>query len=110
MIMKHGPYIAAIDYDDDLNLFAGSVINTSSTITFYGDSPQSLQKEFKTSIDVYLAVCEERGIKPEKPFSGKLPLRMPPELHARVAASAASSDMSLNAWIVHTLEREADHI
>ncbi len=43
MIMKHGPYIAAIDYDDDLNLFAGSVINTSSPITFHGDGPKSLK-------------------------------------------------------------------
>ena len=110
MIMRHGPYIAAISYDEDEGLFAGSVINALSTITFYGDTPRSLKREFKKSVDVYLVVCKERGVNPGKPFSGKLPLRMPPELHARVAATAAASDMSQNAWIVNALDREANHI
>ena len=40
------------------------------------------------------------------PFSGKLNLRLGHDLHARVAALAAQSGMSINSWIKETLERE----
>jgi len=30
---------------------------------------------------VYLEVCGERGVEPEKPFSGRFNLRMAPEVH-----------------------------
>jgi len=33
-------------------------------------------------------MCKERNIKPRKSISGKLSLRMPPALHARVSAKA----------------------
>ena len=66
-------------------------------------------REFQISIDEYLAICEERGIEPQLPFSGKLNLRLGPDLHARVAALAAQNGMSINSWIKETLEREAVH-
>ena len=33
--------------------------------------------------------CRGRGKEPERPYSGNLTLRMPPELHRRVAEAAA---------------------
>jgi predicted HicB family RNase H-like nuclease len=42
---------------------------------------------------VYLADCKEEGVHSEEPASGKLLLRVPPEVHGRalVAAKAAAS-------------------
>lgn len=41
--------------------------NTRAVITFEGKSVPELQREFRKSVDVYLASCEEKGEEPEKP-------------------------------------------
>lgn len=50
------------------------------------------------------------GVMPVKPYSGKLNLRMPSELHARIAAYAAGAGTTINEFINrairHELERE----
>ena len=43
-------------------------------------------KSFHDSVDDYLAFCKERGVDPQKPYSGKLALRTTPEIHALLIA------------------------
>ena len=107
--MEYKGYIAKVEYDDSVGLLHGSVINSGSypIANCEAADVESLKKEFQISIDEYLAVCEKRGIQPQAPFSGKLNLRLGPDLHARVAALAARSGMSINSWIKDALEREA---
>ena len=108
-MMEYKGYIAKVEYDDSVGMLHGSVINSGSYPIANCEAPdvEALRKEFRISIDEYLAVCEERGITPQPPFSGKLNLRLGPDLHARVAALAARSGMSINSWIKDALEREA---
>ena len=40
------------------------------------------------AVDNYLAQCVTLGLPPNKPFSGRMLLRVPPEVHARVGAAA----------------------
>jgi predicted HicB family RNase H-like nuclease len=51
-----------------------------------------------------IAICEERGEPPDRPYSGKIPLRMGPETHRRAATRAQAAGMSLNRWIAHRIE------
>ncbi|MBE7557863.1 type II toxin-antitoxin system HicB family antitoxin [bacterium] len=55
----------------------------------------------------YLAFCKQRGGSPDQPFSGKIALRIPPELHRRVSTEARRADKSLNKWVQEALERAA---
>jgi len=59
----------------------------------------------KDSVNDYLAFCEERGEKPDKPSSGKFNLRISPVLHARLDLKAKSSRESLNSFVAKTLEK-----
>ena len=106
--MEYKGYIAKVEYDDSVGLLHGSVINSGSypIANCEAADADTLREEFRLSIDEYLAVCAERGIEPKRPFSGKLNLRLGHDLHARVAALAAQSGMSINSWIKETLERE----
>lgn len=104
-IMHHGQYIAAIEYDPDIDLFFGSVINLSSPITFYGKSTEDLKREFEKSIQTYQDVCKERNLQPEKPFSGRFNIRMTPDQHRRYTYRAAAEGKSLNSWAVEALEQ-----
>jgi predicted HicB family RNase H-like nuclease len=55
-------------------------------------------------VNDYLEFCASRGEQPEKPFSGNLLVRKPPELHRRVAAEARRQGKSLNAYVVERLK------
>ncbi len=72
---------------------------------FEGTSVVQLRTEFEVSIDDYLKVCEERGRTPDKPYSGKVPLRIPPELHRAADLAAKAEGKSLNAWIARAVHR-----
>lgn len=65
-----------------------------------------LEAEFHNSIDDYLEWCREDGITPEKPYSGKLNLRLAPSIHQRAAVKAKLLGMSLNSFIEKAVEDE----
>lgn len=107
--MEHKGFMAKIDYNADIDSFFGCVVNVSSPITFYGKTTAELREEFARSIDTWLEVCHEHGIEPEKPYSGRLTVRMTPETHRMIASAAAVSGKSLNAWVVDALKASAVH-
>lgn len=106
--MKWQNYVAMIEYDPDIRMFHGRVINANSIITFYGASVNELDCEFEKSMQVYFDLCQEQGKQPDKPYSGRFNIRMTPQQHERLAAAAAASGKSLNAWVVEKLERAVD--
>lgn len=103
--MNYKGYHGQVTYDEDAKIFHGEVVGLRDVITFQGTSVDELEQAFKDSIDEYLDFCAELGRSPEKPFSGKLMLRLPPEIHERAAYTARDCGLSLNAWIKQTLEK-----
>jgi predicted HicB family RNase H-like nuclease len=100
-------YTARIDFDEPDNIFVGRVLGVSSIVSFHGETVNQLRKEFEIAIDDFLADCKERGVAPEKPASGKLMLRIRPEVHAAVSIAAQASGKSINQWADEALERAA---
>lgn len=80
-IVRHGQYVARVDFDEEDDLFHGRVINTRDVITFYGGSVRELRRPFAKSIKAHLLFCKEQGIDPSRPYSGRMPLRIDPGLH-----------------------------
>ncbi|MGA9547904.1 MAG: type II toxin-antitoxin system HicB family antitoxin [Rhodomicrobium sp.] len=103
-LLRYKDYLAAIELDPDAGLFHGEVINTRVVLTFQGRSIDELNAAFSETIADYEDWCKERGKEPERPYSGSFTLRMPPDLHRRVAEAAARSGKSLNGFIKDTLE------
>ncbi len=106
-MMEYKGYSAAVSFDDDAGVFHGEVVDTRDVIVFEGDSVAQLEKEFQHSVDDYLAVCAERGRVPDRPFSGRVPLRLKPEIHRAATAAARAEGKSLNAWLAEAIERAA---
>lgn len=103
--MEYRGYVAAVEFDESADILHGRVVNSGSypIATFEARDTTGLRQEFERSIDEYLAWCEEDGVEPKKPFSGKLNVRLGSELHGTVAAAAAAEGMSINSWIVRAL-------
>ena len=106
-MMEYKGYRATVTFDDAADVFHGEVVDTRDVIGFEGTSVAQLRKEFEFSVNDYLKVCEERGRIPNKPFSGKIPLRIPPEIHRAATAAAKAQGKSLNAWIAATVKEAA---
>ena len=105
-MMEYKGYIGKAEYDSDAKVFAGSVINTRTVITFQGRSVDELEAEFRNSIDDYLQWCKEDGVLPEKPYSGRFNVRLQPTLHQQAAITAKYLNMSLNSFIEMSVRDE----
>lgn len=107
--MNYKGYIGNVEYDEEAKIFSGTVINTRDIITFQGTSVKEIEKEFRNSIDDYLAWCKEDGVEPEKPYSGKFNVRLTPTLHKRVAVAAKKLNLSINSFVEKSLQDELNY-
>ena len=85
----------------------GIVVGARDVIMFQATSVEELKKEFRFSIDDYLACCEESGDRPDVPFSGDISLSVSPDLHRAAAVAASARGKSLNDWIAEAVETAA---
>jgi len=103
-MMEYKRYLGKVEFDDEVGIFHGEVINIRDVITFQGQTVAELKKAFRESVDDYLAYYHQRGESPDKPFSGQFVTRISPELHRQVNIAAVTSGKSLNAWIAEQLQ------
>ncbi len=103
--MTYNGYTARIEFDERDGIFVGRVLGLRSIISFHGETVAKLRREFAAAIRDYLADCAEQGVSPEKPASGKLLLRVPPEVHSKALVAAQSKGKSLNQWATEALQR-----
>ena len=104
-MMKYKGYYGQVIYDDEAKIFHGELVGIRAVITFQGTTVEELEVAFKDSIDDYLDWCKKRRKTPEKPFSGKLNLRMKKDLHAKLASLAQQHQTSLNSYINECLAK-----
>ena len=106
--ISHKGYTARVEYDERDNILVGRLLGIRSIVSFHADTAAKLRIEFKKAVEDYLAECKEEGVKPEKPASGKLLLRIPPEVHGKALVAAQAAGKSLNQWATEVL-RSAVH-
>lgn len=107
--MNHKGYTAKIEFDERDSIFVGRVLGLRTIISFHGETVVELRSEFEAAIEAFLSDCKEQGVRPEKPASGKLMLRMPPEIHGAALVAAQAAGKSLNQWATEVLD-EASHV
>ena len=98
-------YNAKIEYDAELDLFRGEILGLTGGADFYGKNPKELRAEFKKSLQVFLEVCREKGIEPRRNYSGRFNLRIPADLHEKLAIVAQAEGKSINTVAQEALQR-----
>jgi predicted HicB family RNase H-like nuclease len=79
--MSDDGYTAKIEFDERDNIFDGRLLGMRTMIRFHVETVVELRQAFEGAVNEFLADCREQGVKPEKPASGKLMLRVSPEIH-----------------------------
>ncbi len=103
--MNYKEYAARIEYSEADDCFIGHIAGIRDVIGFHGKSVAELKRAFKEAVDDYLETCSKLKRHPQKPYSGKIMLRIDPVIHARAATLAAAQGKSLNAWAQDALQQ-----
>ena len=101
--MTYKGYTARYEVDPDAGVIRGEVLHLKDVITFSATDVRELRAAFEGSVDDYLEFCASRGEEPERPFPGKVLLRLDPDLHRDVALAASGQKLSVNAWMVDAI-------
>lgn len=104
-MLTYKGYTGHVELDEEAGIFHGEVLDLRDVVTFQGKSVKELEQAFRASVDDYLEFCKQRSEEPDKPFSGKLMVRLPPDLHRKVYTSSKEEGKSLNQWIAEKLAR-----
>ena len=106
--MNYKGHTARVDFDDAEGIFSGRLLGISDVVGFHADNVPELRAAFEEAVDDYVETCARIGKQPEKPASGKLMLRIPPDVHRAALVAAESAGTSLNQWASKVL-RQAAH-
>lgn len=104
-VMNYKGYSARIEYSDEDDCFVGHVAGIRDIIGFHGASVAELKTAFEEAVEDYLATCKKLRRSAQRPYSGKVLLRIDPGLHAKAAMMAEAEGKSLNAWAQEALQR-----
>lgn len=104
-IMNYKDYSARIEYSDQDGCFVGHLAGIRDVVGFHGESVSELKAAFEEAVDDYLETCKKLQRSPQRPYSGKVMLRIDPGVHAKAAMLAEAEGKSLNAWAQEALQR-----
>jgi predicted HicB family RNase H-like nuclease len=109
-MLNYKGYLGAMRYDDEEGVFRGRVVNIKDMVTFQGKSVDEVRHEFRESIDDYIEFCASLAQEPDKPFSGRISLRMKPETHKTLNTYAQIQGKSLNGVMAKILDKAARRV
>lgn len=98
-------YFTDVHFDADSKTIYGKIEGIADFVNFYTTDATKAELEFQNAVDDYLEYCKEKGVAPEKSYSGVFNVRVSPELHRRLALKAMKENCSLNAIVKTTLEQ-----
>ncbi len=103
-LMEYKGFKARVEYSADDEVFFGRLLGIEDTVTFEGKTVRELKKDMKEAVDFHIEICEKQSKPVKKPYSGKVLFRLPSDLHAKIAETAARKGKSINEWGKEILE------
>jgi predicted HicB family RNase H-like nuclease len=108
-VMTYKGYRARVEYDDGDGILFGRIAGIDDGAGFHADNVPALRTAFHQAVDDYLETCARIGKTPHKPYSGKLMLRVSPDLHAQIAIAAELQGKSINQLGEQALRKALTH-
>ena len=102
--MQYRGYTARIEFDEDDRIFVGHLAGIKDIVGFHGTTVDELESAFHESVDAYIAISEEQGRRPQKPYSGRLccashPRSIPQSPRPLAYREKASTSGHLKCWV-----------
>ncbi len=94
-MLHYKGYFAVVELEPDEDEIHGHVIGTTDGMTFHAPTMAQAREEFIKTVEVYLGFCKQRGKAPDRSFSGKFTMHVPPALHRTLAIAAEARKESI---------------
>lgn len=94
--LSYKGYHAAVAFDADDAILTGRIAGINDVIGFHAEDARGLVAAFHEAVDDYLETCAKLGKPPERTYSGRVMVRIKPDIHARAALAAQLAGISLN--------------
>ena len=107
-VIHYQGYHAAIAYDAEDGLLTGRIAGINNVIGFHGATSDEIVAAFREAVDDYLETCARIGKEPERAYSGRIMVRIAPEVHAQAALAAQLAGMSLNQFSEDALREKSE--
>ena len=101
--MEYKGYVRSVEFSEEDGIFYGKVMGIRALVSYEGTTAKELVDDFHTAVDDYLALCEDKGVKPEVAYKGSFNVRISPELHRQAVIYATTHQMSLNSFVEDAL-------
>lgn len=105
--MTYKSFSARIEFDGEDEIFFGKIAGIRDGVGFHASTVGDLKAAFHEAVDDYVETCAKVGKEPQKPYSGKLMLRISPDTHASVALAAELAGKSITKWAEDALDSAA---
>ena len=110
MMMNNDRYTYRVSWSEEDNEYVGVCIEFPS-LSWLAQTPEEALRGIRQVVSEVVVALEANGeVVPEpiavKQYSGKFLVRVPPELHRRLAMEAAESGISLNRLASDKLSRQ----
>ena len=103
-LMQYKGYQGSVEYSDEDKILFGKVQFIKSLLMYEGNTIEELEQSFHQVIDEYLEECKVDGIKPNRPCSGVLNVRLGHQRHLAVAINAQKMGVSINDLICKAVD------
>lgn len=97
-------YIGTVNFSEEDGVFFGKVMGITDSISFEGDSVDSLVEDFHNAVDEYLEFCAENDKEPQQQYKGSFNVRISPDLHRQASLMAQARHISLNNLIEQSVK------
>jgi predicted HicB family RNase H-like nuclease len=105
--LEYKGYKGSVEYSKADNCLFGKVLGMSKDLILYeGSNVDELRADFEAGIDSYIAGCLADGVEPRRPYSGTLNIRIPAEIHSKIAMLAQETGTTINGYIRNALENQ----
>lgn len=102
--ISYDGFTGTVNYSQEDGVFFGKIEGINGLVNFEGETVKKLETAFRSAVDDYKALCQEKGIEPLKQYSGMFNIRITPELHRQVASVAAKKRVSINKVVKTALD------
>ena len=104
--LKYKDFIGSVEYNETDKILFGKVLGIRGLISYEGETVEELERDFKDGVNLYLSVCEEKGIKPQKSYTGAFNVRIPSDMHGKAVLKAKELGINLNAFVKSAIEEK----
>lgn len=103
-VLEYKGYQTRVEYDAESRVLYGKIEGIRDLVNFEADSIEVVEDSFHEAVDDYLQFCQEVNKNPDKAYNGQFNVRIPPQLHRKLALRAHRDGLTLNKEVQNAIE------